>query len=315
MNIYNFLLNQIRVKNLKDLLLLLLKIAIIAFVCVELYDDFRYLLCTMKNHRQIIPFSIAKRVSLFLIGLFVCYFIYYFKQKYNSSYFNNSIVILCIVTSMVNGSIFGFFYWDGPYWGRVVDADTGKPIPGSIVVAEWEFEQYYFLSGGSTYADVRETVTDKNGLFIIPVARAAQLWPLSRIVLDEINVYKPGYDSHPPSITRVWTDEDEKKWLQYLNLRYPEFRQKYSQDYHPIDPEEYFSDPIHARHIYYSIFRVEPKIYKPSIIKLNRAFSIKEQRAALSIRPLDVGCEKYKIMKSLSLLNKEKIRIYRKEEN
>jgi hypothetical protein len=217
---------------------------------------------------------------------------------------------------MINGSIFGFFYWDGPYWGRVLDADTGKPIPGAIVVAEWEFDYFQFLAGGTTYADARETVTDKNGLFIIPVARAAQLWPLSRIVLDEINVYKPGYDSHPPSISRLWTDEDKKKWLYELNLRYPEFRQKYSQEFHPIDPEEYFSDPIHAQSIYRSIFRVQPKIYKPSIIKLNRAFSFREKREALlSSFPSDVGCEKYKIMKSLSLLNKEKRRLYRKEEN
>ena len=140
-------------------------------------------------------------------------------------------------------------------------------------------------------------------------ARTIWLWPFSRIVLDKLNVLKPGYDSHPPRIQFAWTDEENKKWLQYLNLRYPEYRQKRSQTYHSIDAQEYFSNPRYAPTIYYSIFRVKCKSYKESIIRLNKARSPKERYRAASFNLSDIsGCDRYKIQKTFEVVNSERKR-------
>lgn len=313
MNVYNWIAKFLKAKSLKGMCFLLLKIAAIAFVCFELYEDIRYFSCLISSDREIIPFYIAKRIIIILICITLYYLIKYFKRKYSSSIVSISIIILCVITSWINGSIFGIFYWDGPYWGRVLDEETGKPIAGAVVAGKWEYEQFYWLSGGTIFADVRETTTGENGLFMLPMARGVQLWPFSRIILDKLYVYKPGYDSHPPRMQHRWSDDEKTKWLQKLNRRYPEKRQKYSQEYHSIDAEEYFSDPRYASTIYTSIFRVEPKIYKPSIIRLNRALSIKDQRKVWSNHLSDVGCEKYKVKKSISLIDKEERRLYEKK--
>ena len=68
---------------------------------------------------------------------------------------------------------------DGLYWGKVIDADTGKPIAGASVARFWRFK--WNVMGFSSYGDVRETVTDENGCFFLPVARAIKLWPGGRI--------------------------------------------------------------------------------------------------------------------------------------
>jgi hypothetical protein len=69
---------------------------------------------------------------------------------------------------------------DGLYWGKVIDADTGKPIAGASVAKYMEAETWCVTFHCESYADVRETVTDKNGFFFLPVNRRILLWPLFR---------------------------------------------------------------------------------------------------------------------------------------
>ena len=57
-----------------------------------------------------------------------------------------------------------------PIDSQVVDADTGQPIEGAVVVAHWELHQGS-LTGDSLpcgAANVEEAVTDKDGRFHIP---------------------------------------------------------------------------------------------------------------------------------------------------
>ena len=56
---------------------------------------------------------------------------------------------------------------DGPYEGRVVDADTGQPIEKVVVLGVWYTEQTTPAGATSHYYDATETVTDKNGEFKI----------------------------------------------------------------------------------------------------------------------------------------------------
>jgi hypothetical protein len=60
-------------------------------------------------------------------------------------------------------------YWGDAIHGRVVDADTGEPLEGVVVVADWKL-----LGGGYGHGGhldslvVQETVTGKNGEFALP---------------------------------------------------------------------------------------------------------------------------------------------------
>ncbi|MDH4226687.1 MAG: carboxypeptidase-like regulatory domain-containing protein [Deltaproteobacteria bacterium] len=51
--------------------------------------------------------------------------------------------------------------------GRVVDADTRKPIEGAVVVAVWEYKKPYGEGSIDVIIDIAESVTDKDGNYFI----------------------------------------------------------------------------------------------------------------------------------------------------
>lgn len=57
--------------------------------------------------------------------------------------------------------------YDGPYEGRVIDAETKQPIEGVVVLGVWNKEEPNVAGVTTTYYDAKETVTDINGEFII----------------------------------------------------------------------------------------------------------------------------------------------------
>jgi hypothetical protein len=60
-------------------------------------------------------------------------------------------------------------YWGEAIHGRVVDADTGEPLEGVVVVADWKLLAGGYGHGGHLNSlVVQETVTDKNGEFALP---------------------------------------------------------------------------------------------------------------------------------------------------
>src|SRR6185436_3293548 len=88
--------------------------------------------------------------------------------------------------------------------GRVVDADTGAPIPAATVTA------IVILAAGSGFAPPppARAVTDANGVFEIRELRAGLL-QLSAAAQDYVTeVYRPTIPSRGPTLTagRVLTD-------------------------------------------------------------------------------------------------------------
>ena len=67
-------------------------------------------------------------------------------------------LILCFISTSAFGATFK---------GKVIDADTKEPIEGAVVVASWLEERADVAGSTSEPKDVKETLTDKNGEWII----------------------------------------------------------------------------------------------------------------------------------------------------
>ncbi len=80
---------------------------------------------------------------------------------------------------------------DGPYEGRVMDADTGQPIEGVVVLGVWYTEMATPAGATHKFYDARETVTDKNGEFYIQ-GMGTQI--LSNVIPMDVTIFKTGYE-------------------------------------------------------------------------------------------------------------------------
>lgn len=80
---------------------------------------------------------------------------------------------------------------DGPYSGKVVDAETKDPIESAVVHMEWNKRQFW---EGSIFYDAQETATDKNGDFYLPGLWILNPWAML-MVWPQISIYKDGYGS------------------------------------------------------------------------------------------------------------------------
>ncbi len=81
--------------------------------------------------------------------------------------------------------------YDGPYKGKIVDANTGQPIEGVVVLGVWYKELPTPAGAVSSYYDAMETVTDKNGEFEIP---GLGLKILSNVTPMNVLIFKAGYE-------------------------------------------------------------------------------------------------------------------------
>ncbi len=80
---------------------------------------------------------------------------------------------------------------DGPYKGRVIDADTGKPIEGVVILGVWYREIPSAAGALHNYYDAMETVTDKNGEFEI---KGQGLLVVSNVIPMDVLIFKAGYE-------------------------------------------------------------------------------------------------------------------------
>jgi len=102
-----------------------------------------------------------------------------------------SVVILNILMVLATFTCAYGIRYDGPYSGRVIDADTGAPVEGVVVLGVWNTEQ--ITPGGAVhnFHDARETVTDKNGEFEIP---GMGLKILGNVTPMDVLIFKAGYE-------------------------------------------------------------------------------------------------------------------------
>jgi len=106
---------------------------------------------------------------------------------------------LAIVLFILLANIFGdgwIVYIDGPYRGKVVDAETGAPLEGVVIAGVWDVEVAAIADSTTTYCDVQEAVTDKYGRFSMIPGWCISPWPLAHLVRPDFTIFKPGYFGH-----------------------------------------------------------------------------------------------------------------------
>jgi hypothetical protein len=99
------------------------------------------------------------------------------------------------------GSSASVYYSDGPWSGKIIDAETKEPIEGVVVLAVWQ-KVYATPAGDSSYFfDATEVLTDKDGKFLIPKFRALNIIPIIRRIEGPIfTIYKLGYTAFSDSV-------------------------------------------------------------------------------------------------------------------
>jgi hypothetical protein len=103
-------------------------------------------------------------------------------------------VILSFLLVIITFTL-GCFYtvrYDGPYRGKVIDAETLEPLEGVVVLGVW-YKEYPTPAGAvHKFYDAKETVTDKNGEFSI---LGLGLRIMTNVVPMHVMIFKAGYES------------------------------------------------------------------------------------------------------------------------
>jgi len=86
---------------------------------------------------------------------------------------------------------------DGPYRGKVIDAETKEPIEGAVAVAVWMSNQFGLVESHEVFAEAKEAMTDKDGEFVIPGYKWTSIFFYFGIQPPEIYIFKPGYGDFP----------------------------------------------------------------------------------------------------------------------
>jgi hypothetical protein len=81
--------------------------------------------------------------------------------------------------------------YEDTYHGQVVEAETGAPIAGAVVLGVWTREYPTVAGGVDRFYKAREVLTDANGDFTLP---GMGLLIMSNIVPANIVIFKAGYE-------------------------------------------------------------------------------------------------------------------------
>jgi hypothetical protein len=82
----------------------------------------------------------------------------------------------------------------GPFRGRVVDAETGQPIQGAVVLMTWLKLVYAVIQTNTEFYDAREAVSGPDGTFEIP--RLTPPFFRFNIITYGPKIFAPGYAEH-----------------------------------------------------------------------------------------------------------------------
>jgi len=141
------------------------------------------------------------------------------------------IVLIISLSSMVTGCHAGMT-------GTVIDAESGKPIEGAVVLVEWTYTSGKWIGLRSTSSyKVVETVTDKEGKFKVSGVLNPFVDP------PDVTIYKRGYVAwNNKFIFPDYAKRTDFRWEKGYVFRMEKFREKYSYN----DHTSFISDAIHS---------------------------------------------------------------------
>jgi hypothetical protein len=92
------------------------------------------------------------------------------------------------------------------YHGKVVDAETGKPLKGAVVAVIWHKKAILSMNGGWYFHNARETLTDTEGQFSLDASEGINWNPFTIVQEPRIIVFHPGYGPLSPGYPREFKD-------------------------------------------------------------------------------------------------------------
>jgi hypothetical protein len=102
---------------------------------------------------------------------------------------------------------------EGPYRGRVIEEEGGRPVAGAVVVGYWTSTSINVGGGTTRCIDARETVSDERGDFEIPPRDSGIFSPSGNLSMV---IYKVGYQRLGPgpweSLREALILRDIVKW-------------------------------------------------------------------------------------------------------
>ena len=92
----------------------------------------------------------------------------------------------------------------GPWQAQVVDAETGQPLEGVVVLMYWiKYTGSFAGWAGGEFYDAEEVVTGPDGRFVVPSRWVFTLNPFKKVTRDMV-IFKPGYGH--------WRFRDAMEW-------------------------------------------------------------------------------------------------------
>lgn len=118
----------------------------------------------------------------------------------------------------------------GPYMGKVVDAETEKPIEGAVVFMECSSLSPTLAGSQYHYIDAKEVLTNSKGEFYIELRvntlRPGHFWERPKFI-----IFKPGYGVYPdyPGSSSDITIKDAPSFFpenKFVTIRLPKLLTK-----------------------------------------------------------------------------------------
>lgn len=103
---------------------------------------------------------------------------------------NILLFLLLIIIMSAPGCVYAVRY-DGPYKGKVIDAETKEPLEGVVILGVWTKEYPTPAGAVHKFYDAYETMTDKNGDFTV---EGLGLKIMSNVIPMDVVIFKAGYE-------------------------------------------------------------------------------------------------------------------------
>lgn len=102
-------------------------------------------------------------------------------------------LLLALAVLLLSSSCAIYHHYD-PYYGKVIDTETKEPVEGAVVLAIYYTELYTVAGTVGKYLDARETITGRNGEFMIPSNNTFAFRPLNLFDPDVIGLWEGLWD-------------------------------------------------------------------------------------------------------------------------